>query len=114
MKYMIKRTSTYVEDIKPCEEAYLDKYISIDERVINDPKNFNCESDRENWYKEGKNHRVEYGHIKRDFKDKAYFIDINSLEELNKLSNKYGDLIIRECWDNPNIPCIEIYDNYRE
>jgi len=113
MKYIIERTSKSSKKL-PCEEAYIDTYIRIDERTIDDPKKLNGMFDRNNWYKLGKNHRVEDGHIKRDFKIKAYFIDINSLEELNKLSNKYGELIISSSFDNENIPSIEIYDTYRE
>jgi len=109
---MIDRTSGY--DDKPCEEAYLDKYIYTDERQINDPSKFYYKENKENWYKEGKNHRVEDGHIKRDFENEAYFININSLEELNELSNKYGELVISSSFGNKNIPSIEIYDDYRE
>lgn len=112
MKYMITRTSMF-EGI-PCEEAYLDTYIRIDERTVSDPKNLNFKLDKEEWYKTGENHRVENGHIKRDFKNEAYFIDINSLEELNKLHEKYGDLVISNSWNNTSIPSIEIYDDYRE
>lgn len=95
MKYMIFRTSDF--DNKPCEEAYLDKYISIDERAVDAPSKI---IDGDDWYKEGKNHRIENGHIKRDFEDEEYFIDIDSLEKLNNLSSKYGEIIISSSGDN--------------
>ena len=119
MKYRIKRTSIY-DDEKPCEEAIIGKYTRIDER--------SCKSFEEfdnsfggfaggNWLSQGINHCInKRGNIQREFKDseEGWFIDINTLEELQKLVEKYGDLIIGQCWQDHNIYEIEIYDDYRE
>jgi hypothetical protein len=50
----------------------------------------------------------------RDFEDEAWFIEINTLKELNDFIDKYGSCVIMEFWKNPSILCIEIYDTYRE
>ena len=41
-------------------------------------------------------------------------IEINSLEDLMKLSHRFGALIIYFDKKNPNASFIEIYDDYRE
>ena len=94
MKYIITRTSTWGET-KPCDEA-------VEETV-----------GTETFAKSGKKSKK---HIKRDFKEKRWTIEINSLEDLNKLEEKYGELIIKEpVWTCYEIPYeIEIYDDYRE
>jgi hypothetical protein len=113
MKFAIRRTSEWEDRISPCEGAVQLPYIRIDERTVNDPmKNKYIGED---WYKEGTNHRVENGHIKRDFEEKCWFIEIETLEDLMNLRNREGQpLIIDSSNNNPNIPQIEIYDNYRE
>lgn len=60
--------------------------IRIEERVIDDPSKFGSSNvyDREHWYLDGKNHRLEHGHIKRDFDEEFYVIEINTLEDLFK------------------------------
>ena len=115
MKYIVTRTSTCGES-KPCDEAVEETVTLIDERNIDDPMKNKFIGKR--WYTEEKyfNHRVENGHIKRDFKEKRWTIEINSLEDLNKLEEKYGKLIItKPIWTCYDIPYeIEIYDTWRE
>jgi hypothetical protein len=61
------------------------------------------------------NHRVVDGYIKRDFEEEAWFIDIETLEDLIKLQNEVKqELIIGKCFWNDEIQSIEIYDDYRE
>ncbi|SRR5260221_7371677 len=94
MRFFISRMSTGRE-VKPCEEAFEITYARIDDRTVDDPQKLNMYADT--WYKEGTNHRVEHGHIKRDFPgEKAWAIDIENLEELHTLYQKYGDLMLRE------------------
>lgn len=113
MKFLVTRTSLW-DDKRPCERAYKDKYIIVDSRTVDDPKKLNIKSDRENWYKEGTNHRVENGKIRRDFEEEGWFIDINSLEELIEFKNEVGAIIIQRHWQNEELFEIEIYDYYRE
>lgn len=58
----------------------------------------------------------ERGYIQREFPNDSigWFIEINSLEELMNFKNRYGDIVITNCWENQNITEIEIYDTYRE
>lgn len=112
MKFKISRTSTYCN--QPCIEAVKEKCISIDERTVNSPDKLNFKYDRENWFTEGTNHRIEDGHIKRDIEDEDWFIEVNTLEDLIEFQEKYGDIIIQKSWDNDTIKEIEIYDDYRE
>jgi hypothetical protein len=113
VEFMVSRTSLWI-DVKPCEEAVKKSYTKIDERPVDSPANLKIGPDRVHWYTEGFNHRVEDGHIKRDFEAEAWFVEINSLEELIAFQNKYGDLVLQKSYDNPSILKIEIYDTYRE
>lgn len=46
--------------------------------------------------------------------DPVYTIDIASLEDLVKLMEKEGKIIIKEGYKGVELPVIEIYDTYRE
>jgi len=121
MEFRISRTSIWTDE-KPCEEAYKKEYIREDERGFASPEEFK-EKLHEDWFSEGFNHRIITNtkdnyindtHIIRYFKDEDWFIKINTIEDLLKLEEKYGDLIIRTFYDNKNYKEIEIYDDYRE
>jgi len=110
MKFKVSRTSLF-NDEKPCEGSFKEKYIRIDERTISDPfKNIYMKD----WYETGTNHRVENGHIKRDFVEEGWFVEIATLLEFIQFSNNNGSIIIRKCYHNVSITEIEIYDDYRE
>lgn len=54
---------------------------------------------------------------KREFPlgSEGYFIEINTLEELENLRLECGEeLVLTASQDYQDIPCIEIYNNYRE
>jgi hypothetical protein len=115
MKFLISRTSVW--EGQPCEEATLEPYTRVDERTVDDPAKLpigNPNQQTDWWFSEGKNHRVENGHIKRDFDDQTWFVEINSLEELTEFSKKYGALVFQQPWRNSEFPSLEIYDDYRE
>jgi hypothetical protein len=119
MKYHVTRTSDW-SDNKPCEEAFEDDYIRVDERNTDSPYKIPCYANKskefvdKDWYGEGKNHRVKNGRIQRDFDDRGWFVNINSLEELNAFCTKYGDVIIQDFYHNDDIKELEIYDDDRE
>ena len=46
--------------------------------------------------------------------DPVYIIDIASLEDLVKLMEKEGEIIIKAGYKGVELPVIEIYDTYRE
>ena len=114
MKYQVRRTNSY--EGQPCPEAYEDAYIRFDVRTADDPAKIPRHRNQPTdwWYSEGRNHRVEHGRIVRDFDARGWFVDINSLEELMAFYQRHGRIIIFPSWDNYTIPCIEIYDDYRE
>ena len=115
MKFILTRTSAVLDDIteKPCEGATFEPYTRIDERTVDDPmKNKHI---GKSWYQQGKNHRVENGHIKRDFDGMAWFMEINSVDDLVAFAKKHGDIVVTTGKSvNPAIPRIEIYDHWRE
>ena len=120
MKFIIKRTSKWSDDEQPCEEAVPSKVPHYDERTF---KSFEAHDKqlKEVWTSRGTEHKLLYGPlggvigISRRLEDiKAWEIEINTLEELMTLYNKYGELIINTPWSNHVTPQIEIYDDYRE
>lgn len=113
MKFQIRRTSIF-DDERPCDEAIKDKIIFTDVRNVDNPNKLTCMT-ADKWYKQGTNHRIINGNIARDLdKRDCYMIEINTLEELLELKNKYGDLIINTSYIDRKTHSIEIYDNYRE
>jgi hypothetical protein len=110
MRFRVKRTSVWRED-RPCEEAYSREYMFVDERTVDAPEKLKYRNAAEDWISHGENHRVENGHIKRDFRKDGWFIDFDSLPELCAFIDKYGEVIIMR---RGNIMAIEIYDDYRE
>ena len=114
MKCIVTRTSCLGYDQKPCEEAVKEILTDVDERTIDDPMKNKLIGER--WYTEEGyfNHRVENGHIKRDYKKSAYTIELESLEDLQNFIDKYGSVIIERS-TYKEIPFeIEIYDEWRE
>jgi hypothetical protein len=113
MRFKVSRTSIWDDEEKPCEEAVWESYLRVDTRTVDSPEKLTFKNDREDWYKIGKNHRVENGNIKRDFNDEGWFIYIHSLEELNAFVKKYGRIVYVKGWAYDGME-IEIYDSYRE
>jgi hypothetical protein len=110
MIFRVTRTSIWSEK-KPCEGVYQGKYLWTDTRTVDDPnKLFGLH--RDDWYKQGENHRVENGTIKRDLIRDGWLIDINTLEELINFCKENKEEIVLTCLDGT--PGIEIYDGYRE
>ena len=115
MKMIVSRTTEFDDDVSPCDEAVKGDYVRIDERTTDDPAKIrarNGESDW--WYEDGGNHRVEDGHIMRDFDDTCWFVEIPDLQSLIEFVSKYGECVIGPAFRNRNRTEIEIYDGYRE
>ena len=109
---MVSRTSNWGDD-QPCNEAFKEKYTRIDQRTFKTPAEHDARL-RIPWESEGANHRINKAGIARDFEDEGWFVNIESLDELIKLQEKYGRLVLCNSWQNPDILEIEIYDTYRE
>lgn len=110
MKFKISRTSDWGEN-QPCEEAFKGKYIYVDERSVDDASKLKYRDAQNDWYSNGSNHRIENGHIKRDFMQDGWMIKVNSIKQLIDFVSKYGDVVISTHFGTPEI---EIYDTYRE
>ena len=112
MKFKVERTSMWNEQ-KPCEEAYKGQITYVQELCFKTFEEFK-DKYKEDFLSRGTNHRITKHGIARDFNPKdCWYIDINSLEELLKFEEKYGEIIIGTTCDG-EIPIIEIYDTYRE
>ena len=115
MKFIVSRVSCWNDDDQPCEGATRESCIRVDERVTDDPRKIGFYGGKSKWwFDEGENHRVEAGHIKRDFPVERWFIDIVSLEALIDFIGTHGDILIGSQYDDPSRLRIEIYDDYRE
>lgn len=117
MKFRIRRTSNW--GVKPCKEAESKELIRIDWCILKTLEEARLPKYKhwaDTFFASGTNHREENGMIARDLDQRpVWIININTLEELIKLQNKYGDLILGEEDDWKDIKYfIEIYDGYRE
>jgi len=119
MEFLVERTSSRSKG-KPVEEAYKKTYSYIDVRTFSSFEEYDKKLGHHNgnFKDKGVNHKVnERGNIEREFMgtEDGWFIKINTLEELMKFKEKYGEeLVITTATFNYKIPCIEIYDFYRE
>lgn len=112
MIFKVERTSDFFSEEKPIEECYLGKCIETEVRTVATFEEFK-ELTGSDFKSVGVNHRkFSDKTIARDFEKECYLVDINTLEELMDIKNKYGDIIV---WDYKyNYPVLEIYDTYRE
>lgn len=118
MKFEIKRTSLWNDNIPPCENAYSEEAITLDRRTVSTIHEAKSRDWFNSWYNGGTNHREEDGMIVCDRKDKSkrWFIDVNSLDDLINLSrNNDASLILSTYTNIKDVSCsVEIYDDYRE
>lgn len=118
MIYIIKRASDRLfEKESPCEEAIKKPFANWDtRRCTEESYNNRFALKHGTWKSKGKNHTLtEDGYISRQMEDNLlYIIDINTLEDLHKLIDKYGTLIIGNGDSINKTPTITIYDDYME
>lgn len=59
---------------------------------------------------------VDHPFVTRTYQDGQQEIELKSLEDLMKLSRDLGERLIvsAQCYDNPQLPLIEVYDDYLE
>ena len=113
MKILVTRSSLFLDNAKPCDDAQKCSYTDVDERTVDDPRKNKYLSD---WYSDPRftNHRVENGHIKRDQNREGWCICLNTLDELKLFADKYGKCVVSVKDNNPDMMHVEIYDTYRE
>lgn len=118
MKVIVERTSLFVDQDKPIDEAVLVNRILHyqDRRNVSSME----EAKTKFWYNEfissGTNHREENGYIVRDCEreESVWEVEIESLNDILSIFKRYGDIIIRESSYSEYDFTIEIYDTYRE
>jgi hypothetical protein len=116
MIYIIKRASID-KNKRPCEEAIQKPFANWDTRYCTEESYNNRYALKQgNWRSKGKNHTLtKGGYITRQMEDKLlYIINIKTLEDLHKLIDKYGTLIIDNGDSINKTPTITIYDDYME
>ena len=113
MRFVVERTSmAFNNDKQPIKESYKGKCIQSECYMVSTFDEYN-KGKYGNFKDEGFNHReMPDGTIMRDFEVDRFLIDVDSLEEIMELVDKYGDIIIRKY--DYNYPILEIYDDYRE
>lgn len=119
MKFIITRTSEWGNS-SPCVEAKREQAVKTETRTFRSPEEFDKKraAIEGTWLSVGTNHCIgRNGYICRDIGiENVWTIDINSIEELANLSQKYGEIIISDCrlTSEDKYPTLEIYDDYRE
>lgn len=120
MKFRIKRTSVWDDDVCPLKGAKQEPCFRVDERTFKSPEEHDarlCGPNKHTlpWLEEGLAHRKTKVGIARDFPATTWTIEIDSLDALVKLSAKVGEIIVKpySCWAK-GLGEIEIYDGYRE
>ncbi len=108
---IFKITRTSVWEKKPCKEAFKHEVPNWHIRTCSEEeynKRF-AKGEGGLWREKGTDHQItDEGYVKRqEGMESCWGIKINSLDQLIKLSKKYGELIFDESE-------IEIYDDYRE
>ncbi|WP_092113471.1 hypothetical protein [Prevotella sp. KH2C16] len=118
MKVTVERTSNWGCEEKPIDEAVLvNRTLHYQDRINVSSME---EAKTKFWYDEfissGTNHREERGCIVRDCEreEDVWEIEIESLDDILRLFDKYGDIIIKSSIYSEYDFSIEIYDTYRE
>jgi len=102
MKFMIRRASIDSRDereVSPCEGAQFIKYLRDDIRGTNDPATIRMpDSDSPTWWTDnGVNHRIDdKDRIVRSFTAYAWFIDIDTLEDLIAFMDAHEAAVVLE------------------
>lgn len=116
MQFRVERTSVW-DDAKeggkpPCEGAVLGEYLHRDERGWKSIDDAN-EHVKKDWYSRGEDHgHADNGNIVRYLRWPCWLIEIDGMNGLLAFAKEHGELVLDAY--SGNIPCIEIYDSYRE
>jgi hypothetical protein len=87
VRFRVMRTSVWNDRVQPCAEAVQAAYRGRD-----------C-----------------LGSIVRELGPKtAWFIDLDTLADLLAFQDRYGEIIVKQAWDDPGTYELEIYDDHRE
>ena len=117
MEFLLTATSGPVD--RYSDKVTLKKYAEVEVRTVKTFSEFDDSYGKREgkWLSKGVNHKEANGRIQREFplESEGYFIEINTLEELENLRLECGEeLVLTTSPDYQDIPCIEIYNGYRE
>ena len=113
MEYLVSRTSFW-NDEKPAKGCYKEEYITHDVRTLDSFEKYDMKF-RDNFKDIGFDHCInDRGYIQRSFNREGWFINIDTIEELNNFIEEHSSVVIETHHANENILEIEIYDGYRE
>src|SRR5699024_10221117 len=88
MEFLVTRASDWSYS-KPCDEAYQKDYMRKDIRTLKSFEEYDNRF-RDNFLDTGINHKInDSGYIEREFEDEAWFVKIDTLEELLEFTSKY-------------------------
>ena len=117
MEFIIDRTSNRYKnekpDEKPCEEAIARSAIAVDVRnakTLKEAKSIGGWGGE--FFASGVNHREEFGMVARDLgEEKTYVINIDTLQDLIALCEKYGSIILAKEYNYKGYKySLEIYE----
>lgn len=116
MKFIVRRTSEWSDEVSPCKGAKRELVKCADVRSARDPKNIPMYAKNpQKWYEDGYGHTVIRNQIVRYFDRAMWVMEIDSLETLMKFIRKQGTVVVSDAGVFGNsLPEIEIYDDYRE
>lgn len=98
MKFLVSRKVQSISSSeKPCEEAVKEMLTPLDYRTVGSLEEAKNKIWFKQWYEGGVNHREEDGMVvcEKKEKEERWVVEFNTLEELIRFQEKYGDILIR-------------------
>lgn len=119
MRFKVTRTTSRWHDQQPCAGARKGPIESWDYRTFKTPEEFNELGG--DWFGEDTCDHGSWTYDnepaikrRRSADEEAWFIDIETLEDLLAFYDEYGELVLGRATEDRRTPEIEIYDDYRE
>src|SRR3990167_4880580 len=99
MKFKIRRTSQWNDDVPPLKAAKQEPCFRVDERTFKSPEEHDAKlcgpkSQALPWLEEGLAHRKTKVVIARDLPATMWTIEVGTIEDLMKLASKVGPIIV--------------------
>lgn len=116
MRFEVHRTSQYDSDTAPCAGAFRGTYEYWDRRTCKTPEEYDARLGLdEPWHSKGTKHQKDGDGIKRAMGPRdCWYVELDSFDDLLAFAAEYGELVLGHALGSPDVPSIEIYDDYRE
>lgn len=98
MKFIVSRKMQSIAgEERPCDEAVREELTPLDYRTVDSLEEAKKKIWYKDWLKGGVNHREEDGRVvcEKTEKQQQWVVEIGSLDDLLRLQEKYGDILIR-------------------